>query len=59
MGREDVEPVIQNRAVGEIHDQYVSAVKARDALGWSPGYDLDTGLAETIDWYREFLVVRS
>lgn len=58
MGREDVEPVIENRAVGEIHHQYLSARKAREALGWSPRFDLETGLAETIDWYREFLDVR-
>src|SRR4029078_288742 len=28
MDREDLQPVIQNRAVGEIHDQWLSARKA-------------------------------
>ena len=55
MGRDDLEPVVENRAVGEIHDQYLSARKARESLGWSPSYDLEAGLTETIDWYREFL----
>lgn len=55
MGREDLEPVVQDRAVGEIHDQYLSARRAQEVLGWAPAYDLDAGLAETIDWYQEFL----
>lgn len=55
MAQDDVEPVIENRAVGEIHEQYLFAEKARSTLGWSPRYDLATGLTETIDWYREFL----
>lgn len=55
LGREDLEPVVENRAVGEIHDQFLAAGKAREKLGWSPGYDLESGLRETIDWYREFL----
>lgn len=55
MGREDLEPVIENRAVGEIRDQWLSSEKARTVLGWAPGYDLESGLAETIDWYRDYL----
>ena len=55
MGRDDLEPVVENRAVGEIHDQYLSARKAREALSWVPRYDLESGLRETIDWYRGFL----
>lgn len=53
--REDVEPVIEDRATGEIHSQALSAVRAREILGWQPRYDLETGLRETIDWYRSFL----
>jgi CDP-glucose 4,6-dehydratase len=55
MGREEVEPVVEDRAIGEIHDQYLSAQRASESLGWSPRYDLAGGLAETIEWYREFL----
>jgi len=55
MGREDVEPIVEDRAVGEIRDQWLSATKAHAVLGWSPHYDLETGLAETIDWYRKYL----
>jgi len=55
MGTERLKPVIQNSAKGEIHDQYLSAAKARRVLGWRPAYPLRDGLAETIDWYRAFL----
>jgi CDP-glucose 4,6-dehydratase len=55
MNREDLEPDIRNEAVGEIHDQTLSAEKARTRLGWKPRFELDAGLRETIAWYREFL----
>jgi len=54
IGREELEPVVENRAVGEIHDQILSSRRAREILGWAPSYDLDRGLGETIDWYRSF-----
>lgn len=54
MGREDLEPVIQNIASGEIREQYMVAEKARRMLGWSPRYGLDQGLRNSIEWYTEF-----
>jgi CDP-glucose 4,6-dehydratase len=47
-------PEIHDEATGEICRQYLSAAKARNALGWSPRFDLNRGLALTVDWYREF-----
>lgn len=55
MGREDLEPDIRNTARGEIKDQYLSAAKARERLGWTPAFTLEAGLRETIDWYRDYL----
>ena len=52
---EHLAPEVQNQASGEIRDQYLSAAKARDVLGWRPSYTLEQGVAETIDWYRSFL----
>ena len=49
-----LEPDVRNTAAGEITDQYLSASKAQTLLGWTPDYDLDSGLRETIDWYRNF-----
>jgi len=47
-------PQVLNQASNEIERQYLSAEKARRVLGWQPQYTLDTGLAKTIAWYREF-----
>lgn len=59
LGRENVEPVIENRAVGEIRNQVLSAHKAHERLEWAPRYTLEHGLTETIGWYREFLGERT
>jgi CDP-glucose 4,6-dehydratase len=48
-------PDVRNSAEGEIRSQYLSASKARDVLEWTPEFDLDTGLRETIGWYQNFL----
>jgi CDP-glucose 4,6-dehydratase len=55
MGRDDVDPVVLNDATGEIHDQILSAQKARATLGWAPRHTLEKGLSESIEWYRSFL----
>jgi CDP-glucose 4,6-dehydratase len=55
MERTDLEPLILNQAEGEIRDQSLDSSKARQVLGWAPGYDLEQGLGETIAWYRDFL----
>jgi CDP-glucose 4,6-dehydratase len=50
-----LEPDVRNEAVNEIREQYLSADKARDVLGWKPLFTLDDGLRHTVDWYRRFL----
>lgn len=55
MNKPDLEPTILNQASNEIKHQYLSAEKARRMLHWEPSYTLEQGLAETIDWYRDFL----
>ena len=55
MGREDLEPIVQNKASNEIREQYLSAKKAREILDWTPFFPLEEGLRETIGWYRDFL----
>lgn len=51
----DLEPRILDEAEGEIEAQHLSAAKARERLGWSPRWELDDGLRETVAWYREAL----
>jgi CDP-glucose 4,6-dehydratase len=53
MGSE-LEPVILNTASNEIHQQYLSAEKARKLLGWRPQFALEQGLQATIRWYQQF-----
>jgi len=55
MNKNDLEPVILNRATNEIKHQYLSAEKARKLLNWYPEYTLERGLEETIKWYSEFV----
>jgi CDP-glucose 4,6-dehydratase len=51
----DLEPVVQRLPLQEIPDQRVSAARARRLLGWRPRATIDSGLLETIDWYRSYL----
>ena len=51
----DIKPDIRNEASNEIRHQYLSAEKARRMLDWAPLFTLDSALAKTIDWYKEFL----
>jgi CDP-glucose 4,6-dehydratase len=58
-GRSGLEPIIKNAASSEIREQYLDAGKARLALKWSPVYGLDRGLAESLEWYRDFFAAES
>jgi len=49
-----LKPVIRNEARNEIRQQYLSATRARQLLGWQPSFTLDDGLKRTISWYKEF-----
>jgi CDP-glucose 4,6-dehydratase len=57
MGREDLEPIVQNEASNEIVHQYLSAKKAREVLGWRPNWDIESALKETVAWYETLLKV--
>jgi CDP-glucose 4,6-dehydratase len=50
----NLKPEILNEANNEIRHQYLSAEKARRVLNWKPLFNLDQGLATTIDWYKNF-----
>lgn len=50
----DLEPVIENRASGEIPEQHLDSGKARDRLGWSAEIAVEDALERTVDWYRNW-----
>jgi CDP-glucose 4,6-dehydratase len=50
----NLKPEILNEVSNEIRHQYLSAEKARRMLNWKPLFNLDQGLAMTIDWYKNF-----
>lgn len=51
-------PDVRNTAVAEIRDQYLDSTRAKTVLGWKSTWTLDAGLAETVEWYRQFLESR-
>jgi CDP-glucose 4,6-dehydratase len=54
-GQPQLEPIVLGQAQNEIPDQYLASDKAQQILGWKPKYNVEEGLLETIDWYRDFL----
>jgi len=54
-GRLEPEIMLQHKIEGEIDAQYLSAEKARQALGWRAEISLEDGIRRSIDWYRQRL----
>ena len=54
----NADPNILGQAKNEIDRQYLDSSKAKDILNWEPKYDLDSGLKETIEWYKKYLIDR-
>jgi len=55
-GRTKLRPDVQGtrKPHAEIDEQYLSNEKARRILGWTPKFDLESGLKETIKWYENY-----
>ena len=53
----DLTAIVRNEASHEIRRQYLSAVKARNLLGWRPLFTLDDGLRKTCEWYKRLFEV--
>ncbi|MBN8235602.1 NAD-dependent epimerase/dehydratase family protein [Halobacillus kuroshimensis] len=47
-----MEPVYHEKREGDIRHSRLSNEKARSELTWTPAYDLDEGLAETVDYFK-------
>lgn len=50
-----LQPIILDEVKNEIRDEYLSASKAHQLLGWSPQETLESGLTKTMAWYEQFL----
>ena len=50
-----LQPLILDEVRNEIRDEYLRADKARQMLDWQPQHTLESGLAKTMAWYRDFL----
>lgn len=48
-------PDIRNCSVNEIKSQYLDSSKAKKLLGWQTRFGLESGLKETIGWYKTYL----
>ena len=48
-------PDVRDTAKAEIRDQYLDSSRAKSVLGWRATWKLDAALAETVEWYRDFL----
>ena len=45
----------KKKTVGEIDAQFMSHDKVTDRFGWLPSTSLDSGIRNSIDWYRGYL----
>lgn len=55
----DLMPIIEDRAKGEIHSQYLDGEKTQRLLGWNASFSLEQGLLETISWYKDFFHIET
>jgi len=53
--KKNIKPKVLSSAKNEIDRQYLSSEKAKKVLDWEPMYDLESGLEETVAWYKHFL----
>ena len=50
----DIEPVHVEPRIGEVKRLIADATKAKDLLGWTPKYNLEEGLKEFVQWYKNY-----
>jgi nucleoside-diphosphate-sugar epimerase len=55
LGRDDLQPTFTNPRPGDVQHSLASLDRAKRELGYAPIVDFDTGLAETLAWYRSAL----
>jgi len=54
-GKSDtIKPVYVEPRIGEVNRLIANAAKAKKLLGWQPKYSLEEGLAEFLNWYKQY-----
>lgn len=54
-GKSDtIKPVHVEPRIGEVNRLIANAAKAKKLLGWQPEYNLEKGLAEFLNWYKQY-----
>ncbi|RCW52281.1 SDR family oxidoreductase [Halanaerobium sp. ST460_2HS_T2] len=48
----DLDPIYEEARQGDIRHSSLANGKAEELLGWTPDYDLKTGLEKTVEYYR-------
>ena len=51
---DSIKPVFVDPRIGEVNRLVCDPSRARDLLGWKSEYDLDKGLANFVQWYRDY-----
>jgi nucleoside-diphosphate-sugar epimerase len=51
-----IEPTYVDTRAGDVRDSQADITKATRILGYAPTVSFETGLANTLDWYRESLI---
>lgn len=51
----DLEPEVLGEPQQEIDRQFLDATKIREELGWSPEWDIESGLGKAYEWYQQRL----
>ncbi len=52
--KEQVKPIHVSPRIGEVERLIADSTRAKDMLGWQPGYDFGKGLREFIEWYKQY-----
>lgn len=51
----NIEPIYEEKRMGDVRDSLADISKARKLLGYNPSYDLREGLEEAVEWMKSYI----
>ncbi|MBT4513001.1 MAG: NAD-dependent epimerase/dehydratase family protein [Chloroflexi bacterium] len=51
---DDIQPIHVEPRIGEVKRLIADSTRAKNLLGWEPQYDMDKGMREFVQWYRNY-----